>query len=71
MTSWKNHTPKTVTTTPRTADDTMCVMGDVTLMLMNPAMQIRNPNNPCAQKNGLQQPSLKLSGALTVRSVTP
>lgn len=26
----------------------MCEMGDVTLMLKNPAMQIRKPKRPCA-----------------------
>ena len=45
--SWKNHTPRRVTTTPRTAEDTMCVMGEVTFILKNPAMQMRKPNKPC------------------------
>lgn len=46
ITSLKNHTPKRVTTTPLTADETICVMGDVTLMLKKPAMQMRKPNRP-------------------------
>jgi hypothetical protein len=44
--SWKNHTPRRVTTTPRTAEETICVMGEVTFMLKNPAMQMRKPKRP-------------------------
>ena len=32
--------------TPRTAELIMCVTGLVTLMLRNPAMQMRKPNTP-------------------------
>lgn len=50
MTSWKSHTPSPEAATPRTADETMCVMGEVTLMDMRLATLIRKPNTPYAQR---------------------
>jgi hypothetical protein len=46
MTSWKSHIPRRVANTPRTADVTMCVMGEVTLMERRAAMLIKNPSVP-------------------------
>jgi len=39
-------TPITVCRTERAALENMCVIGDVTRMLSNPAMHNRNPKNP-------------------------
>ena len=41
--SWKSHMPNRDWNTPRTALEIIWVTGDVTLMLRNPAMQIKNP----------------------------
>jgi hypothetical protein len=46
MRSPKNQTLSSVCTTPRAADDTICVTGDVTLMERKPAMQMRKPTTP-------------------------
>ena len=40
-------TDKSVWTTPRAADETMCVTGEVTLMERKPAIQMRKPMTPC------------------------
>lgn len=48
MMSENSQTPMMVWRTPRMAEDTMCDTGDVTLIDRNPAMQIMNPNTPCA-----------------------
>ena len=45
-TSWKSHTPSSDAATPRTADETMCVMGEVTLMDIKLARLMRKPNAP-------------------------
>ena len=42
----KHHIPKKVWMTPLTADEIICVTGLVTLILRNPAIQIKNPNTP-------------------------
>ena len=34
--------------TPRTAEEIMCVVGEVTWIEMKPAMQMRKPKTPCA-----------------------
>ena len=47
MTSSKNQTPSTEAATPRTADETMCVIGEVTLMDMRLATLMRKPKAPC------------------------
>jgi hypothetical protein len=46
MMSWKNQWPRNVDATPRTAEEIMCVMGDVTLIERRPAMLMRNPSAP-------------------------
>ena len=62
--SSKSQMPRKVCSTPRTATfivsvaignhkrhspaEIMCEMGEVTLMLRKPAMQIRKPNTPCS-----------------------
>ena len=46
MISWNNHIPKSDAATPRTAEDTMCVIGDVTLMDNKLAMLIIKPSTP-------------------------
>ena len=46
MTSEKTHTPRKEAATPRTADDTMCVMGEVTLMDKRLAIHMRKPIIP-------------------------
>jgi len=48
MTSPKNTTARIVCKTPRTADEIMCVSGDVTLICNVPAKLIMNPKNPLA-----------------------
>ena len=47
MMSWKSQTPSIDAATPRTADETMCVIGEVTLMESRLAMLIRKPKTPC------------------------
>lgn len=47
MTSPKTKTAMKDWTTPRTAEETMCVIGEVILMLRKPAMQMRKPITPC------------------------
>ena len=44
--SWKSHTPSRDAATPRTAEDTMCVIGDVTLMDSKLAMLMAKPRTP-------------------------
>jgi len=44
--SWNNHIPKRDAATPRTAEETMCVMGDVTLMERRLAILMRKPTTP-------------------------
>ena len=46
MTSEKTHTPRKDAATPRTADDTICVMGDATLIDKRLAMLMRKPITP-------------------------
>ena len=46
-TSWKSHTPRSDAATPRTAEETMCVIGEVTLIESRLAMLMRKPNTPC------------------------
>lgn len=43
----KNQTPRKDAAPPRTAEDTICVMGEVTLMESRDAMPMRKPNVPC------------------------
>ena len=50
MMSWKIQTPRKDAATPRTADETMCVIGEVTLMESKEARLIRKPKVPCAVK---------------------
>ena len=42
--------PRIDAATPRTADDTMCVMGEVILMESKLAMLIKNPKIPCTDR---------------------
>ena len=44
--SWKSQTPRKEAATPLTADETMCVIGDVTLMESRLAIPMRKPNAP-------------------------
>jgi len=46
MRSPNSHTPKKDAATPRTAEDTICVIGDVTFMDNKLAMLIKNPTTP-------------------------
>jgi hypothetical protein len=46
MISWNNHIAKSDPATPRTADDTMCVIGDVTLIDNKLARLIMKPSRP-------------------------
>lgn len=46
MISWNNAIAKRDPATPRTADDTMCVMGEVTLIESKLAILIRKPTTP-------------------------
>lgn len=46
MISWNSQTPSMDAATPRTAEDTICVMGEVTLMDSKLAMLIKKPNMP-------------------------
>lgn len=46
ITSWNNHIPSTEAATPRTAEETMWVMGEVTLMERRLAMLIIKPRIP-------------------------
>lgn len=47
--SLKSHTPRRDAATPRTADETMCVIGDVTLIDIRLARLMRKPNAPCSE----------------------
>lgn len=47
MTSLNTQTPRKDAATPRTADETMCVIGDVTLMERRLAILIKKPIIPC------------------------
>lgn len=47
MTSLNTHTPRKEAATPRTADETMCVIGEVTLMERRLAILIKKPSTPC------------------------
>lgn len=44
--SWNNHIPKNDAATPRTAEEIMCVMGDVTLIESRLAILMRKPKIP-------------------------
>lgn len=46
ITSWNNHTPSTEPATPLTAEETMWVMGEVTLIDNKLAMLIKKPKTP-------------------------
>lgn len=46
MTSWNNHIPKSEAATPRTAEETICVIGEVTLIDKRLAILMRNPSAP-------------------------
>lgn len=46
MISLNNDQPRIDAATPRTADETICVMGEVTLMESKLAMLIKNPKTP-------------------------
>jgi hypothetical protein len=46
MTSEKSHIPNAEAATPRTAEETIWVIGEVTLMDNKLAMLIKNPNKP-------------------------
>jgi hypothetical protein len=46
MTSLNSHTPSTDPATPRTAEETIWVMGEVTLIDNKLAMLIKKPNTP-------------------------
>jgi hypothetical protein len=46
MMSWNSHMPSRDAATPRTAEDTMCVIGEVTLMDSRLAMLMRKPMIP-------------------------
>lgn len=46
MISLKSQTPSIDAATPRTADETMCVMGEVTFIESRLAMLIKKPNTP-------------------------
>lgn len=46
MISWNNHIPRSEAATPRTAEETICVMGEVTLIESKLAMFIRKPRRP-------------------------
>lgn len=46
MTSLNTQTPRKEAATPRTADETMCVIGDVTLMDRRLAILIKKPITP-------------------------
>lgn len=46
MISWNSQTPSIDAATPRTAEDTICVIGEVTLMDSKLAMLIKKPNMP-------------------------
>ena len=44
--SWKSQTPRKEAATPLTAEETMCVIGDVTLTESRIAIPKRKPNAP-------------------------
>jgi len=46
MISRNNHTPRREAATPRTAEEIMCVIGEVTLIERRLAMLMRKPNKP-------------------------
>jgi len=46
MISWKSQAPRIDAATPRTAEETMWVMGEVTLMESRLAMFIKKPRTP-------------------------
>lgn len=83
--SWKNQTPSTDPNTPRTADEIMCVIGEVILMERRLAMPMRKPMTPCASlesstsypriygRTVIAEPQMNVentSGVLTVNSLT-
>jgi hypothetical protein len=41
--------PKSDAATPRTAEDTICVIGEVTLIERRLAMLMRKPKTPCQE----------------------
>ncbi len=64
--SSKNQTPSTDAATPRTAEDTICVIGDVTLMDSRLAMLIKKPRTPYS-KHGLR---FQITWTERIRTVT-
>jgi hypothetical protein len=46
MISWNNDIPRSEAATPRTADETIWVMGEVTLIERRLAILMRNPKTP-------------------------
>ena len=46
----KRYTPSAVCRTDRTAEENMCVTGEVTLMDSRPAMQMRKPTMPWGER---------------------
>lgn len=46
ITSWNSHMPRREAATPRTADETIWVMGEVTLIESKLAILIRKPKRP-------------------------
>lgn len=55
MISSKSQIARSEPATPRTAEETMCVIGDVTLMESRLAMLIRKPMMPCSSATGGQR----------------
>jgi hypothetical protein len=48
--SWNNHIPSKDAATPRTAEEIICVTGEVTLIERRLEMLIRNPNTPLSME---------------------
>jgi len=55
MISWKRAFPRREAATPRTAEETMCVIGEVTLMERRLAMLMRKPKTPV-----IREPQMKV-----------
>ena len=63
----KIHIPSKDAATPRIADEIICVIGEVTLILRTLAMLMRKPSTPCASRHSAHQPSdLETLARLTV-----
>jgi len=76
MMSLKSHTPRSVWRTERAAEENICVTGLVTLILINAATQMKNPNNPVTAlpaKNTFQSslPSVMPSMSLESSVISP